>query len=174
RPGRPGPRGREHPQRRRCMSMSSVLMVAASGLARETIASIRETGDHQVVGVLDDDPSLHGRQIAGIRVLGGIDLAAQTGDHLLVCAGSGTARAAITARLELLGVASDRYATHIHQSVVVGNGSYVGSGSIVLAGSVLTCDVRLGRHVVLMPRGVLTHDDVVADYATLAAGVALG
>lgn len=156
------------------MTMASVLMVAASGLARETIASIRETGDHQIVGVLDDDPSLHGRQVAGARVLGGIELAAQSGDKFLVCAGSGSARAAIVSRLESLGVMSERFVTHVHVSAVVGNGSTIGAGSIVLAGSVLTADVRVGRHVVVMPGVTLTHDNAVADYATLAAGVSVG
>lgn len=154
--------------------MSSVLMVAASGLAREAIASIRETGDHQLVGLLDDDVSLHGRQVGGVRVLGGIELAAHSGDRLLVCAGSGSVRAAIVSRLESLGVAADRFVTHLHASVVVGNGSVIGAGSIVLAGSVLTSDVRVGRHVVMMPSVTLTHDDFVADFATLAAGVSVG
>lgn len=154
--------------------MASVLLVAASGLAREVIASIRQTGDHQVVGVLDDDPSLHGRQISGARILGHLDLAAQSSDKFLVCAGSGSARSAILSRLEQLGVEQDRFATHIHESAVIGSGSAIGAGSIVLAGSVLTADVRVGQHVVLMPRVTLTHDDRVEDFATFASGVSVG
>ena len=33
-------------------------------------------GDHQVVGMLDDSVALHGTEIAGVDVLGGIDMAA--------------------------------------------------------------------------------------------------
>jgi sugar O-acyltransferase, sialic acid O-acetyltransferase NeuD family len=154
--------------------MASVLLVAASGLAREAIASMRQTGDHQVVGVLDDNPHLHGRQILGARVLGNIDLAAQSRDKFLVCAGSGSTRAALVSRLESMGVAPDRFATHVHESAVIGSGSTIGAGSIVLAGAVLTADVRVGRHVVLMPRVTLTHDDSVSDFATFAAGVSVG
>ena len=36
-----------------------------------------------------------------------------------------------------------------------------------------TADVELGRHVVLMPHVVLTHDDVLEDYVTVCAAVAL-
>ena len=45
---------------------------------------------------------------------------------------------------------------------------------MVLANVTMTADVTVGEHVVLMPQVVLTHDDVVADYATLCAGVVLG
>lgn len=154
--------------------MARLLMIAASGLARETIASIRATGDHHLVGLLDDDVAQHGRHISGVRVVGGIELAASSGDQLLVCAGSGGARAEISHRLAALGVTPGRFATHVHASAVIGEGAVIGSGSIILAGTVLTSGVRVGRHVVLMPQVTLTHDDVVADFATLAAGVSVG
>ncbi|MGM7669389.1 acetyltransferase [Microbacterium sp. A93] len=163
--------------------MTRILLLAASGLARETLASIRSAGPvgrhaaadaaDEVVGFLDDDISLHGTAVAGLPVLGGLELAAARPEQLLVCAGSGRARQAIVERLAGLGVDAGRYTTHIHPSAVIGDGSSLGPGSIVLAGSVLTCDVTLGRHVVLMPRTVLTHDDVLGDYTTCAAGTTL-
>ncbi|MGO2005046.1 NeuD/PglB/VioB family sugar acetyltransferase [Arthrobacter rhombi] len=154
--------------------MARLLLIAAGGLARETIASIRATGDHHLVGLLDDDAALHGRNIAGVRVLGGIEMAATSGDHMLICAGSGAARAAVSARLEAWGVAHDQFATHVHSTAVIGEGTVIGAGSIILAGTVLTCDVRIGHQVVLMPQVTLTHDDDIADFVTLAAGASVG
>lgn len=153
--------------------MTGILLVAASGLAREVVSSVRHAGRDTIVGVLDDDQARHGTHLAGVPVLGGLGLAAARGESLLLCAGQGGHRAAIAARLEGLGVGPDRYATHVHPSVMVGEGCTLGAGTIVLAGSVLTCDVTLGRHVVLMPHVQLTHDDVVADFATLAGGATL-
>ena len=150
--------------------MTQILLVAASGLAREVMASIRAAGQDQVTGVLDDNPALHGTTVAGVPVLGGAELAGERPEMILLCAGQGAGRAALAARLTAVGVGVHRYAVHIHPSVVVGASSRIGAGSILLAGCVLTCDVRLGRHVVLMPRTVLTHDDVLADAVTCAAG----
>lgn len=162
--------------------MTELLLLAASGLARETMASIRAAATHaeasghppdKIVALLDDDVAVQGTAIDGVPVLGPLDLAAARTELLLICAGSGQARAAIEARLAALGVGRDRYATHLHPSVSVGQGSTIGPGSILLAGCVLTCDVTLGAHAVLMPHTVLTHDDVVGDFVTFGAGTAL-
>lgn len=151
-----------------------LLLIAAGGLARETAAALRTAGK-QVRGLLDDDPAKVGRVIAGLPVIGGLGAAAEHPDsELVVCAGKGGARRAIVRRLAEAGVTNERYATVIASGVDVPAGCQVGAGSILLAGTVLTADVTVGRHVVCMPHVTLTHDDVIEDFATLAAGVALG
>ncbi|MGH3652913.1 NeuD/PglB/VioB family sugar acetyltransferase [Glutamicibacter sp.] len=150
--------------------MARVLLLAASGLARETLASIESTGDHEVAGVLDDNARLHGNMMGSVRVLGGLELARGRTEQLLLCAGQGRHRAAIAGRLAL---DDSRYATHAHASAFLGAGTRLAPGCIVLAGCVATADVSIGRHSVLMPHAMLTHDDRLGDYATLAAGATL-
>jgi sugar O-acyltransferase (sialic acid O-acetyltransferase NeuD family) len=145
-----------------------VLLLAAGGLAREVLAA--DLPDLDIVGLLDDDPSRAGTTIAGRPVLGGIDLARERPEALLVCAGPGSARRRIVDRLD----GPQRFATAIDASVRVPPGCSIGSGSILLAGVVMTADVVIGQHVVAMPQTVFTHDDVAEDFATFAAGVRLG
>lgn len=152
-----------------------LVLVAASGLAREVLAAVRMHGSFDVVGVLDDDPGRHGTTLDGAPILGPVDSAAQHPDAwLLVCAGRGADREAIVGRLAGAAVDSSRFATLVHPQVEVPPGCTVGGGSIVLAGAVLTADVVIGAHVVVMPHVTLTHDDTIGDFATLCAGVTLG
>ncbi|RLK47951.1 NeuD/PglB/VioB family sugar acetyltransferase [Microbacterium telephonicum] len=148
-----------------------LLLVGASGLAREVLAA----GISGVRGILDDDPTLQGRIIGGVPVVGTIDSAARRREHLLVCVGpSATRRCVVERLLDADGDEVGGFATFVARSARVGSSSHIETGSIVLDGTVITADVQIGRHVVIMPLCTVTHDDVIDDVATLAAGVSLG
>ncbi|GAA2020946.1 acetyltransferase [Terrabacter terrae] len=154
---------------------ATVLLVAAGGLAREAATAAQAAGV-RVLGCLDDAPGTWGREVAtGLPVLGGLELAAEyTAASLLVCAGKGSTRERIVARLGALGVSSDRYATLVHPRASLAPDTVVRPGTLVLAGVVATANVVIESHVVLMPNVVLTHDDHLESYVTLCAGVVLG
>ncbi|WP_019180083.1 NeuD/PglB/VioB family sugar acetyltransferase [Microbacterium yannicii] len=149
---------------------SGVLLIGASGLAREVLAA----GIRGVAGILDDDEALHGTEIDGVRVLGSVADAANREESLLACVGSGAGRRTIVDRLRQAGVDESRYATFAADSARIGRSSDVGSGSILLEGVVVTAHASVGHHVVVMPNCTITHDDEIGDFATLAAGVSLG
>ncbi|GAA1222418.1 acetyltransferase [Rhodoglobus aureus] len=151
-----------------------LILIAASGLAREVLPVVREAGG-EVLGFLDDRHDELPRTIAGASILGGIDdIALYPDADVLVCVGSGLGRERVVERLSALGIESERYATVIDPSVRNPGACPVGLGSILLAGVVLTADAEIGEHVVAMPRVTITHDCLIDDFATLAAGVALG
>lgn len=150
--------------------MTGVLLVGASGLAREVIAA----GMTGIVGILDDDADLHGTEVAGVPIVGAVSDAATRTEQLLVCVGPSGSRRSVIDRCTELGVTADRYAMFVARSARIGASSSVGAGSILLDGVVVTADARIGRHVVVMPNATITHDDVLEDCSTLAAGVALG
>lgn len=155
--------------------MTELLLVAASGLAREVLAAVRGNGQFSVVGFLDDDPAKTGMQIDGVPVLGPVrDALSFPNAQVVVCVGAGAGRSRIVDRLDDLGFPDHRYATVVDSSVRIPPGCRVGAGSILLRHVTLTAGVTLGEHVVAMPGVTLTHDDVVEDFATFAAGVSLG
>lgn len=155
--------------------MADLLLIGASGLAREVLAVLAGAHDQRDVAVLDDRAQLRNTAVGGARVLGTIDeIGNHPGTEIVICVGRGTRRETIAARLTLQGVTEDRYVSVVHPGVDIPAGCVVGAGSILLAGVVLTAMVEVGRHVVVMPHVTLTHDNVVADFATLCAGVTLG
>ena len=151
-----------------------LLLIAASGLAREVLPVVQESG-RAVLGFLDDRHVELPRTIGGAPMLGGIDdIPLYPDAQVLVCVGSGAHRERVVARLDGLGVDAERYATIVDPSVRNPGACPVGVGSILLAGVVITADAVIGAHVVAMPRVTITHDCLIDDFATLAAGVALG
>ncbi|MDR6987271.1 sugar O-acyltransferase (sialic acid O-acetyltransferase NeuD family) [Paenarthrobacter nitroguajacolicus] len=155
--------------------MSELLLIAASGLAREVLAMVRSSGPFDVIGILDDDEDKLGRVVDGAHVLGPIrDALKFPHALLLVCIGSGAGRESVVMRLRTLGLDEKRYATAIDPSVQVPEGCMIGRGSILLAHVSMTASVSVGNHVVAMPGVTFTHDDEISDFATFASGVSLG
>ncbi|MGR4880766.1 NeuD/PglB/VioB family sugar acetyltransferase [Streptomyces sp. LARHCF249] len=162
-----------------------LLIVGAGGFARETAQAVRDVAAAdraqgraprwRLAGHLDDDPALHGREVDGAVVLGGSQRVHELGDaRVVVCVGSPRDYAVRARLVRRLGLPASRYATVVHPTAAVSGSSVLGAGSVLLAHCVLTAAVRVGCHVAVMPQVVLTHDDTVGDFATLASGVRLG
>lgn len=158
--------------------MRDLVVIGCGGLGREVVELVRAAGPDggwRLLGFLDDDPARHGRQVAGLPVLGPVarltELPAEPA--AVLCVGSVRAPEARLRVAAALDLPSDRYATLVHPTASLGGSCRLGEGSIVLAGVVATADVTAGAHTVAMPGGVLTHDGQLEDGVTLAAGVRL-
>lgn len=157
----------------------NLVVVGAGGFGRETAEAIHamnaRKASWQLLGYLDDNPSLQGQCVDGTPILGGIMTAKNLLDaSFVVCTGrpeNYVSRPRIVDRLDL---PAERYATIVHPSVAVSSSSWIGPGSVLLANVVLTAAVTIGSHVAVMPHVTLTHDDVIDDFATIASGVRLG
>jgi serine acetyltransferase len=121
--------------------------------------------------LLDDDPELRGQEILGIPVLGPCATVAEYPEASVVACvaspGDPLRRLRLVARL---GLPLERYATLIHPRATIAESVMIGPGSVIHANTVLTADIRVGWHVAAMPAVILTHDDVVEDGVTFAAG----
>jgi len=160
--------------------LTPLLIVGAGGFGREAAAAVHSINAVQpkwdLLGFVDDDPVLLGREFEGARVLGPVDagIAASPSARVVVCTGHPQnyfSRFAIVRRLRL---APDRYATLLHPAASIAPTTVIGHGSVVLAGTVATAECQIGNHVAIMSVVAITHDDQIGDFATLASGVRLG
>lgn len=155
--------------------MTALVLVGASGLAREATAVAVLLQHDGPLSIVDDNPATWATLHGLTPVLGAVDLLTELLDHDVVLAlGKGGHRRRVAIRLELVGFDPARYSSVIHPRVVLPGSCHIGAGAIVLDGVVLTADVEVGNHVVLMPQVTLTHGCTVHDFATLCAGVTLG
>lgn len=154
-----------------------LLLVGSGGLAREVAQAVRgwPEAPWELLGFLDDEPSRWGVSVGDVPVLGPPEMVhEQPSAAVLVCTGRPgdfASRARLVARL---GLDVARYAAVVHPTAWLSPDTQVGAGTVLLAGVVATASVRIGAHVAVMPGCVLTHDDVVEDFATLASRVVLG
>lgn len=157
----------------------SLLIVGAGGFARETVRAVDAINavddSWNLLGFLDDDPALHGSLVSGTPVVGPVEAVA---DHVeaavVVCTGRPDNYLSRRRIVQRLGLPLERFATVVHPSCILAADTVVGRGSVLLAGVITTASVQIGSHVAVMPQCVLTHDDTIGDFATLASGVRLG
>jgi sugar O-acyltransferase (sialic acid O-acetyltransferase NeuD family) len=160
--------------------VTDLLIAGAGGFARETASAVQAINrgtpeTWNLKGFLDDDPAIHGTERSGVPILGSLSLVDKMPDAaVVVCIGNPRNFHARQMVVERLRLPTERYATIVHPSAEVGAGCLIGPGTVVLAHVALTADVTVGRHVAIMPQAVLTHDNTVEDYATIASGVRLG
>lgn len=157
------------------MSGGPIVIYGAGGHARELAALVTDLAADgtpwRLEGFLSDDPASPGTAVAGYPVLGGAEWLAR---HPGVAVGLGVGHARPRRDVaERLLPAGHRLATLVHPSVIRSGASELAPGVVVAAGSVLMCDVRLGLGALVNVGASVSHDGILAPWASLGPGVRL-
>lgn len=149
-----------------------LVIVGAGGLGREVLMLVRQLNEMRlqwdVLGFYDDQQPADLERLHDLPYLGTIaDLNATTETvYAAVAVGNSHHRAAVVGRLTSPHL---HFATLIHPSVTLRGyqNVQVGPGSIVTQGCVFTCDIVIGRHVLLNLGCTIGHDAVLEDFCSL-------
>lgn len=150
--------------------MKDLIIIGASGFGREVAWLVerinKATPTWNLLGFMDDNESIVGTEINGLRVLGTTKNVSDYPDAYFVCAiGSSRVRKSIIERLDV------KYATLIDPSVEKSDFVEIGEGSIICAHSILTVNITVGRHVIINLDCTVGHDAVLEDFVTLYPSV---
>ena len=154
-----------------------VVIVGAGGHGRDTLdvfqaCNAAAPGSWDVLGFVSEVEGEHGREIAGVPVLGSwawFGTQDRASWPLVVCAvGDPALRVRLVARATELGLS---FASVVHPAAVVPPSAVVGTGVLVSAGVMTTSSIRIGDHVILNLGCTVAHDAVLGDFVTLAPGV---
>ena len=154
-------------------SKIDLVIVGTGGFAREILWTIRDYNEiyHEfsVLGFLDDNESLLGQTIDGIKVLGNTDWIFSQKNEIrcIIGIGDGQTRKKIVDKFEKEKIP---FQTIIHPSVAWSKSSKIGNGTIIQAGSIITTNVVIGNHVHVNMNVTIAHDSVIQDFATLSPG----
>jgi UDP-perosamine 4-acetyltransferase len=161
---------------------SPVIVIGAGGHAKVLVDALLLSGV-RILGLLDRDPAMAGRDVLGVPVLGGEDKLSlhAPGQTLLVNAvgsvDSMQARKTVYDRLCGQGYG---FAPVVHPQAVVSKFAVIQPGAQILAGAVVGPGAVIGENAIINTRASVDHDCRigahvhVAPGATLSGGVVVG
>lgn len=151
--------------------MPATVVFGAGGMGREAAAWLTDAGSPPL-GFLDEAPRLHGRTVADLPVLGGMEWLERESDaRVVIAVGSPVARWQVATRVRAAG------ATVIgveHPSARIGPRSRVAEDSILCPEVLLSCDVEVGSLAIINWGARIGHDGRIGYAAFIGPGVHLG
>lgn len=153
---------------------SPVLIYGAGGFGREVVSWLRTDAicGFEPVGFIDDVVTAIGQDQATGLAVGPLDDVARIhkGVGVLIALGSGASRKAAAERAGRAGL---KVETFVHSSVVFGERIVIGEGCLIMPGTIMTCDIRIGKLVVVNCSCNIGHDVEIESYSTLLGNNAL-
>jgi len=155
--------------------MQKVAILGAGGFGREVLdiflACNRVSDQYEILGFIDDDRSLKGKELNGYPVLGDFEwFASVDRDSIRVICGIGSP----STRRKVVFKALQRglqFCNVVHPSAVITPFVSLGTGVVIAAGCIFTNQIGLGDHVHVNLDCTIGHDCVIDDVCTLAPGV---
>ncbi|HYE19562.1 MAG TPA: acetyltransferase [Tepidisphaeraceae bacterium] len=151
-----------------------VIIVGAGGHGRVVLDILRAAGDHKVIGFLDADEGLHGTTVAGIKVLGHLNvlpkLKAKGLKGAFVGIGDNRVRQTYADKLAAAGL---ELINAVHPSAVVSPGATVGRNVMIAAGAIVCTEATLADSVIVNTAATVDHECQIGPAVHLGPGVRL-
>jgi sugar O-acyltransferase (sialic acid O-acetyltransferase NeuD family) len=87
---------------------------------------------------------------------------------MLIGAMGSTKRRALLERLTSEGF---RFDSIIHPNVICSKWAQIDEGCIIMPGAILSCQVKLNRHVIINCGATISHDVTIGSFSTVSPGV---
>jgi sugar O-acyltransferase (sialic acid O-acetyltransferase NeuD family) len=158
------------------MSPACDLVILGAGGMGQEVADIVQAGSSdgarfKLIGFLDDDSTLHGREVLGLPVLG--DLRWLSSRRAALAIGVGAPAARRRALMTAQSVGFVEAPALVHPAAYMGLGVELGEGTLVGAHATLTADVVVGRFGIINVGASVSHNARLGDFATVAPGAHL-
>lgn len=145
-----------------------IIILGAGGHAKVIAESIIQNGDI-VVGFLDDDPDIQGKEIyQGKTVLGKISDIDKYKDYKVVIGiGNNKIRQKLAKELDC------DWTVVVHPSAVIATDVVINEGTVIMPGVVINPGTVIGRHAIINTGVTLDHDNQIGDYVHISPGAHL-
>ena len=153
----------------------SCVIVGCGGHGRVVLDILMNVGDVDVVGFLDSDPTMHGRRVDGVEVLGHADklqmIRRDRGiDCGIVAIGDNGVRRSFADRLEATGI---ELINAIHPSANLARNVSLGSNIVIAAGALVSAHCQIGDSVILNTDCIVDHESLIGTATHVCPGARL-
>jgi sugar O-acyltransferase (sialic acid O-acetyltransferase NeuD family) len=160
------------------VKVKDLILFPFGGNARESLISILAVNnvnrEWDILGFIDDDRSLLGKDCCGVKVIGGREILSDfPGSYVLAVPGNPKNYLQRKDIIESLNLRNSRFATIIHPSAIIATDSKIGFNTIIMPNVVISCRVTIGNHCIVLPNTVISHDSLVSDYCCIGSNVAI-
>lgn len=152
--------------------MKDLIIIGAGGVGRETALIVEALNlvskEWNILGFVDDNKEVQGKNINGYKVLGGIDYTLNYKDEIYVVCGIANYKVKKSIIDKIKSTNSKiKFPNIIHPSVKLNRTVDIGEGCIIYENAVITANIKIGSHVIISPKCGIGHDSIIQDYTTL-------
>jgi Serine acetyltransferase len=132
-----------------------------------------ESPRYEVVGVLDDNPQIIGRDYNGVKVDGPIDKATNypSDTQFVFAIGSHSTRIIRQQVLARLGIPVERFATLVHPTAKIFSSASVAPGCILHYGTIIYCDTQIGPFSIIAANCVIAVGNIIGRGALMGSSI---
>ena len=152
--------------------MKKIVIIGAGDGGRLVSQIVRDQGEFEAIGFIDDNESVQGKTVNGYKVIGTSADLKRFGKRGFVVAVGVNMKArrmlfekAVEAGLEPVSL--------IHRTAVIDRSAEMDKGAIILANCVVNPFARLGKNIFMFTGTIIEHDARVGDNVYFAPGVSL-
>jgi sugar O-acyltransferase (sialic acid O-acetyltransferase NeuD family) len=154
--------------------MNSII-IGAGSYGEVYLAYLQETGIN-IVGFIDDNKKLWGKEVCGVPVLGGMSdldhLSAKNDFHAVYCPlGNNKLRVRLLKKALSLGLDTPNF---IHSTVVISPNVKIGKGVYILMGSMIMPYTEIKDFTMISMNVKVAHHNVLEEGVFLSTGVNVG
>ncbi len=155
--------------------MKDLIIFGASGFGREVAWLVERINKvsptWNLLGFMDDNEEIQGKDVNGYRVLGKTKDVSQYPEAYFVCAiGASRIREKIINNMKVIN-SNIKFGTVIDPSVEMSDLVSIGEGTIICAHTIITVNIEIGAHVIVNLDCSIGHDAVLKDFVTLYPSV---
>lgn len=153
--------------------MNKVYILGAGAQAREVWQIYKDLDKEKMIGGFIISNKGNNKKLRGVGVYDETLINKLSKNDKLICAvGNPFLRRDWV--LKISTTYNSKYTNAIHPTVIISNNVIINDGTIIQANSIISCDIEIGKHVLINLGCSLSHDNIIGNFCTLSPGVTLG